>query len=541
VRRALAFAVLCALFAGCSKTSATPGPTGEHPWTKPGVLRIGIQFEPKNLNTLLASNSTDNMIERLIFDPLLSADPKGNPVPVLATEVPTLENGGISKDGLTITYHLRKGVQFTDGAPLTSEDVKFSWQAMMNDNNNVVSRHGYDEVKSIDTPDASTVVVHLKKKFAPFVNSFFAESDSPVNIVPAHLLAKFPDVNHVLFNNEPIGSGPFKLSEWVKGDHITLVANNNYFRGKPTLQQIIISIIPDENTTLSQLRSHEIDWMFEPSYGTFPALRSIPDVATPQNDVNGYESLQINTSHFPLNDVQVRRALSYTIDKKKLLDSLTFGQETIATADLPDWMWAYNKNVTVYPHDPNKAKQILFADGWKPGAGGILTKNGQQLSLLLVTNVGNATRRKATVLLQSMLREVGIDVQLKYFDGATLFAPAPLGILQAGKFDLSLGGFNSGIDPDDSSNYVGANIPPGGYNYTRYDSNAMNASQQVALENYDRPTRTKAYANVEKLLSNDVPEIFFWWNRQTQAINPDLKNFDPNPVTESWNAYQWSI
>jgi peptide/nickel transport system substrate-binding protein len=542
LRRIIALLALGAIVTGCSKATTGTVTGGEHSWTKPGILRIAIQSEPKNLNTLLASNTTDNMMTRLIFDPLISADPKGNPVPILATEVPSMQNGGISKDGLTVTYHLHAGVKWSDGEPLTSKDVKFSWQAMMNMNNNVVSRHGFDEVKSVDTPNDTTVIVHLKEKFAPFVSAFFGESDSPVNITPAHLLAQHPDINKLPFNNEPVGSGPFKLAEWVKGDHVTLVANPNYFRGAPALKQIIIRVIPDENTELNLLRTHDIDWMFEPSYSTFAALRNMPEIIKHFNDVNGYEAVQLNTAHVPLDDKQVRLAITYAIDKKRLLDDLTFGQEKLASEDLPDWMWAYNPHVTTYPYDPNKAKQILAADGWKAGPDGILTKPGPgRLSLLAVSNSSNATRKKMTVLVQQMLHQVGIDMQIKYFDGATLFAPAPIGILQTGKYDLGFSGWFSGTDPDNSSQFESKNVPPGGYNYTMYRSAAMDAAQKAALSSYDRPTRAKAYAAIEELLAQDGPQIFFWWDRQAQAISPDFKGFDPNPVTESWNAYKWSI
>lgn len=542
MKRLLALVIAASFVAGCTK-AGTGGTVagGEHSWTKPGVLRIAIQSEPKNLDMVLASNTTDSMIDRLIFDPLTSADPKGEMVPVLATEVPTIENGGISKDGLTVTYHLVKGVTWSDGAPLTSADVKFSWQAMMNGDNNVVSRHGFDEVTSVDTPDPLTVVLHLKERFAPIVSEFFGESDSPTGIVPQHILGKFPNVNQIAFNNEPIGSGPFKLSEWVKGDHITLVPNEHYFRGKPALQRIVIRIIPDENTTLNEMQTHDIDWMFEPSYSTYATLKNMKDVVLHYNDVNGYEGMQLNLSHPPLDDKQVRLAILYAIDKQRLVDTLTFGQQKIATEDLPDWIWAYDKGVTTYPFDLAKAKQLLAADGWTAGADGIREKNGKPLSLLLVSNGSNATRKKASVLIQQMLHLAGIDLQIKFFDGATLFAPAPVGILQSGKFDLGLSGWFSGVDPDNSSNYVSKNIPPGGYNYTRYRSAAMDAAQRRALTNYDRPTRTKAYADIEELLATDQPQIFFWWDRQLQAISPDFKGFDPNPVTESWNAYTWSI
>ncbi len=540
MKRILVAAAAGALLAACTKVGGG-GPGAEHSWTHPGVLRVAIQSEPKNLNTLLASNTTDNMITRLINDPLISALPNGDPVPILVTQVPTQDNGGISKDGLTITYHLRHGITFSDGTPLTSHDVKFSWQAMMNPNNNVVSRHGYDEVASIDTRDATTVVVHLKERFSPFVMTFFSEGDSPVNIVPAHILSKYPNVNQVPFNTAPIGSGPFKVAEWAHGDHITLVPNTHYFRGTPKLSKIIIHVIPDENTTLNQMRAHEIDWMFEPSYATYQPLSQMHDVFVHYNDINGYEGVQLNTTHWPLTDKTFRNALTVAINKQLLLDDLTFGQEKLATEDLPDWMWAYFHGVTVNHYDVARAKQLLAADGFTPGSNGILQKGGRSVFLTIVTNNSNATRRKAAVLIQSMLRQVGVDSQIKVYDGATLFAPAPVGILQTGKFDLGLAGWFAGVDPDNSSNFVCKNVPPGGYNYTRYCTPAMDGAQKIALQHYDRPTRTAAYETIEELLATENPQIFFWWDRQAQAISPDFKGFDPNPVTESWNAYQWSI
>ncbi|HEY8314201.1 MAG TPA: peptide ABC transporter substrate-binding protein [Candidatus Baltobacteraceae bacterium] len=543
MKRLLALVALVGVMAGCTQVrNASTATTSRHAGTIPGTLRIALPAEPKNLNPVLASDTTDGMIARLMFDVLLTADTKGNPLPSLAREVPTLENGGVSKDGLTVTYHLRSGVKWTDGQPLTSKDVKFTWQAVMNPNNNAVSRHGYDYVKSIDTPDDTTVVVHLKEKFSPFVNTFFAESDSPINIVPAHILSKYPNINQVPFNTEPVGSGPFKFAQWVRGDHITLVANKNYFMGAPKLDKIILRFVPDENTEVNLLRTHDIDWMFEASYSIYPAVHGIAGVSIPFNDINGYEGMQINTSRPMLADVRVRRAIAYAIDKRRLLDTLTFDQEKMATEDLPDWLWAYNPKVRTYPHDVNAAKQLLAQAGWKPGRDGVLTKGGSRLSLVLVLNVSNATRKAMAVQIQASLRQVGIEVQVKMFPTATLFAPAGEGgILQLGKYDLGLSGWFAGIDPDDSSNYLSTNVPPGGYNYTRYHSPAMDAAQNAALTHFDQPTRKRAYAQVESLLADDVPQIFFWWDRQMQPINPDFKNFTPNPVTESWNAWQWSI
>ena len=545
MKKVLAAFVAAALLAGCTKvgTTSTSEGSGQNAGTIPGTLRVAIQSEPINLNPILASNTTDGFVDGLIFDFLVTADAKGNPQPDLADPVPTLENGGISKDGLTITYHLKHGVKWHDGEPFTSKDVKFSWQAVMSKANNATSRRGYDQVKSIDTPDDFTAVVHLKQKFAPIINTLFAESDNPIWVVPAHLLAKYPDINKVPFNNEPVGTGAFKIAEWVKGDHITLVANPDYFRGAPKLQKVIIRVIPDENTSINTLKTHDIDWMFEASPDTCKGLAAVPGINIPKSTVDGYEGVLLNLAHAPLNDLTVRKAIAYAINKKELVDKLTCGTQKIATEDHPDWMWAHNPSVTQYSYDPNKAKQLLAQDGFKPGPDGILQKNGQKLSLLGVANNSNQTRRQVSVIVQAQLKAVGIDMQIKYFPGSQLFAPAGEGgILQLGKYDLSFSGWYAGIDPDDSSQFICSMVPPGGYNYTRYCNKDMDATQADALTHYDIASRTAAYHKIEAHLADEVPQIFFWWVYQAQPMNSDLKNVELNPVTESgWNAYQWTI
>jgi peptide/nickel transport system substrate-binding protein len=541
VKKVLTAFALAALVASCTKVGTQT--TGVHnPGTIPGEVRIAIQSEPKNLNPILASNTTDGMADALVFDFLITADPKGNPLPDLANPVPTLENGGISKDGLTITYHLRRGVKWSDGVPFTSKDVKFSWQAVMNKANNATSRRGYDLVASVDTPDASTVVFHMKQKFAPVVNTLFAESDNPIWVVPEHILGKYPDINQVPFNNQPIGTGPFTVAEWAKGDHITFVRNDNYFMGKPKLDRIVVHVIPDENTTINELKTHDIDYMFQASPDTCKELQGISGVNLTFNSVDGYESVLLNLSHPPLDDIRVRKAIAYAINKKELVDKLTCGTQKIATEDHPDFMWAHNPNVTQYDYNPQMAKQLLQQAGYTPGPNGLVQKNGRGISLLGVTNTTNVTRRQLSVLVQAQLRAVGIDLAIKNYPGAQLFAPAGEGgILQLGKFDLSFSGWYAGVDPDDSSQFICAMFPPGGYNYTRYCNKGMDATQQDALTHFDQPTRQTAYHKVEGMLADDVPQIFFWWIRQQQPINTDLKGFDPNPATETWNAYQWSI
>jgi peptide/nickel transport system substrate-binding protein len=544
VRAALLAGAACAAFAGCTKVAsgaASGTGAGRHSWTQPGLLRIAIQAPPNTLNPLLAANTTESMLTRLTNDLLVSVDSTGhNEVPVLAAEVPTLENGGISKDGLTITYKLRHNVLWHDGVPFTSKDVKFTFSAIMNNANNVISRTGYELVRSVDTPDPYTVVFHMKQRFSPAVNTLFGESDSPYTIVPEHILAKYPNINTVPYNTNPVGTGAFILKTWARGDHLEYVPNPKYFLGAPKLKDIIVKIIPDENTSVSQLQTHEVDWQFQASPQEYPVVKNIPDLRIILKDQNQYERIEINTKR--VDDVRVRQAIGFAVDRARLTQELTYGSAVAADQDLPPFMWAHAQDITRYSPDPVRAKALLRTAGYAPGPDGVMTKGGRRLSLQIVYNGSNATRRRGVVLLQSMLRAVGIDSEVKQYLASLLFAPYGMGgILQTGRYDLAWTGWVAGIDPDNSSQFLCSARPPNGNNTTFYCNPAMDAAQQQALQHFDIPTRKRAYATVEALLTRELPQVPIWWPRQIQPVNPDFKGFDPNPVTESWNAYQWDI
>jgi len=556
------FSALCCvlLLAACSKVSdttssvATSSATGNattnmgalHSWSHPGELRIAIQRAPNTLNPLLSANTTEGLINRLSFDVLVSSDPKGNLVPMLASEVPTVTNGGISADGLTITYKLRSNVKWHDGVPFTSKDVKFSWQAMMNDANNVNSRVGYDSVKSVDIPNDTTAIFHLKQKFAPFVATVFSESDDPMCIVPEHILSKFKDINRIPFNDTPIGTGPFKVARWVRGDHIELVANPDYFLGAPKLKSITLREIPDENTSINSLRTHDIDWMFEPSPNLYNVLKTLNEIAVHFTDEPQTLNMQMNSTRPFLSDIRVRRAIAYAIDKKALVEKFTGGSATIAQGDEPPFSWAYEKNVPTYPPSVSKARALLAEAGYKPGPDGIMAKAGQPLSLTLATNSENATRRLVETQVQAELKAVGIDAQVKNYPANLLFATfGQGGILTTGRYDLAISGWVAGLDPDNHSQFKCDQIPkpshPDGVNYTRYCNSDMEKEQDAALSSYDQAVRKPHYSAIQKLLTRDVTEIWFWYARFPQATNPDFKGFDPNPVNEAWNSYLWEM
>lgn len=522
----IACAAACALLAaGCAK-SGTPGGSPSD-----GILRIAVPQDPKTLNPILISTTIDASVQRLMFEPLISADPQGHELPILASQVPTLENGGISRDGLTITYHLRPNIRWSDGVPVTSKDVAFSWTAVMNPDNNVVERHAYDDISRIDIPSDRTAIVHLRKPLASFVDTFFAESDSPIDIVPAHVLQRYPSINQVSFNNDPtVVDGPFKFVHWLHGDRITLTANDKFFMGKPKLRGIVVQTIGNEDTAVNLLRTGAVDYIYQASITTYPQLHTIPNVHLVWLNMNGYEGMQFNMRRKPMSDPRFREAVAYAIDKGELVRTLTYGQEKIATADLPDWMWAADPELKPVPHDIAKARALLKAAGVQT-----------PLTLTLVTDSANVTHRREAVMVQAMLRDAGINLQIKTYPGDLLYAPAGMGgILNGSKFDLALWPWYAGLDPDNSSQFTCANLPPNGYNEAGYCNPQMEALQSSALAHYDRPTRKKAYAGIERLIARDNPILVFWWQRQQEALRSNVTGFAPNPTQEAWNAWQWS-
>jgi peptide/nickel transport system substrate-binding protein len=470
----------------------------------------------------------------------VTQDERHHHVPDLAAVVPTVANGGISKDGRTLTYHLRHGVKWHDGYPFTSRDVKFSWQAIMNSANNVVSRRGYDEVASVDTPDPYTVVFHMKRLFAPAIDAIFGESDTPFRILPAHLLANYANLNDVPFNAAPIGTGPFEFVRWNRSDRIVLKANPNYFRGVPKLHQVTLLIILDDNTTEAELRAHEADLAIEIPATIYRDLAGVSGVVRQLALAPVYESIDFNVARAPLDDPRVRRALVLGMDRAVIARDDTYGAGTLAAADLSPFYWAYDPSLAPVPYDPAQAKALLEQAGWQPGPDGIRTRSGKRLSLELVYGLGNSVARAITAEVQQTYHALGIEVELKGYDYATYYAAAESGgILDGGKYDLAIYAWISGSDPDNSSQWTCAAIPPAGNNITRYCSPAMDAEQRLALSTFDQSIRKRAYARIERQLLEDAPAAFLYYRSLPYAHTPLLQNFTPNGLSEGWNAQEW--
>jgi peptide/nickel transport system substrate-binding protein len=488
---------------------------------------------PRTLNPILATQTVEAALARLTTDILISSDPHGNLVPKLARDVPTRANDGISADGLTITYHLRPGVRWQDGAPFTSADVKFSYDAIMNPDNDVISRHGYDIVRRVDTPDPLTVVFHLKERFAPFVSVVFGESDSPYAILPRHLLAKYPNLNNVPFNSAPLGTGPFRFVRWVRGDRIEFVRNEHYFLGAPHIERLTWRLVPDENTEMQLMRTHEADWMYEASVSAYKSIKTMPEVAVVLPNVNGYEGLMMNSGRGPTANRRIRRDIVMALDKDRLASELTYGAGTVATGDLPAFLWAYDPKLRNLPYAPDAARRDLAALGYTAA---------KPLSLDLVYEQSQAVNRALVVQVQAALHAVNVEVHSRAQLSSMIYGGYGAGgTLSRGNYQLATYQWYAGIDPDNSAQFLCANRPPHGFNQSHYCSPAMDAAQAQALANYEIALRKPAYATIESLLVRDAPLDFLWWFRNIQVLNPDLHGFDPNPVVETWNINSWSI
>ena len=527
-----------AALTGCSQVATGPGAS-----RGARVLRVEIGELPKNLNPLYTNTTFENFLAGLVFNQLITIDDHGNEVPDLAIAVPTLKNGGISADGKTITYHLRNAVKWHDGAPFTSRDVRFSWQAVMNPRNNVISRRGYDEVATVATPDDRTVIFHLKEPFAPFVDTVFSDSDEPYYIVPAHLLAKYPDLNNVPFNADPIGTGPFRFERWTRGDHASYVANDAYFKGRPKLRAINVRFVIDDATQQSDLRSGEADLLIQITPNAVRDLRGQPGIATQLIAAPYYTALAMNLAHAPLNNVRIRRAIAASIDRAALIAHDTYSLAQPATEDLSTWYrWAYAPNVARHDYNPARAAALFDAAGAKRGPDGIRTVNGKRLEFSLVYETGNQTYAQLGVELQSQLHAAGIDVSIKRFEVAQLYAaPAAGGILTGGKYDLAISPWIAGADPDDSQQWLCSSRPPRGYNIEMFCNAQMDAAEERALRQADRPARTAAYHRTQEILADQVPALFLFYTPRLYASRSSLRGFSPNGIEESWNAQDWSL
>jgi peptide/nickel transport system substrate-binding protein len=499
---------------------------------------------------MLNSSAVGGDLSMFIYSYAVRYNDKAQPVPDAVTEVPTVANGDVSKDGLTLKYKLRTNAKWQDGVPLTCDDLKFTWQAVMNPHNNVVTTDGYKDIQSIDCSNEHVAVVHMKRLYAPYLQQLWGVNGN-APILPAHLLAKYNDdkgsLNTAPYNAMPIGSGPFKVIQWQRGSEVRMEANPDFYLGKPKLKEVIFKIMPDENTMITALQTHDIDMLARGTGLSLPRYKQITGAGSGLKmvlvDDYLFTHIDFNLQRPLLQDRNIRVALAYATNRDEIVTKVMHGAGVASETDQsPQLSWAYTDAIEHHPFDPAKARQILDADGWRPGPDGIRVKNGQRLSFNLTCAAESNYARQIETLLQRQWHDVGAEAIVKNTPTALMFENSATGTLQGGHYDVAVFSWSAAADPDDSAIYSAENFAPHGQNAMFWKNDAATAAMNDALKTLDQTRRKHDYEIVQQQMAKDVPSIFLFFWKEPFIYNTDLKGYAPSPVISTfWNPWEYSI
>ncbi len=501
-----------------------------------GTIAFNVSEDPHSLDPILARSDDERQIAHLMFDLLLDVDERGRLVPALALAVPTRANGGVSPDGRTIVYHLRHDVRWQDGQQLTASDVVFTWQAITDPDNDVASTRDYDLIDLIFAPDSYTVVMRLKHPWPPAVATFFTYGTNPMPILPEHLLAEQGALRKSSFNDHPVGSGPYRLVRWERGDRLVFAANDGYFRGKPKARTVVVEEVPDTNSALTMLRTGRLDWSLQ-SPAQRLAVGQAPSVRFVFAPFAGFGAIAFNCRRPPFDDERMRRAIAMAIDRERLSRGITAGQYPVANSDQPVFSWAFDARARLPGFDPGKADRMLDALGWRRGSDGMRRRGGTLLALTFTTFPEGDTAVRTAEYVQAMLHDRGVAVAVKKISLAQFYLPASAGgLLLSGRFDMAYMVWRGGVDPDDSDLVACRGIA----NYAGYCDAQVDALEEQALGSDDRHARRAAYVAIQRALAAHVPYDFLYAPRYGFAVQRRVVGFRPTAFSPTWNAYEWA-
>lgn len=529
--------IVVLLVSGCS-SKAIPNLTQSKGEVKQGgQLVYGSLQEPDTLNPLLSDYQATAEVSSLIFSGLVANNDKGQWIADLASEVPTVQNGGVSRDGLTITYRLRSGVTWHDGTPFTAEDVKFTWNTIMNPKVNIVSREGYDKIKSIETPDQYTVILRFREYYANYLNLFRI-------IVPKHVLAAAEDVNKAGFNRAPIGTGPFKFKEWRLAEAVLVEANPTYFRGKPKLDSILYKVVPDQNIMVVQLKSGEIDVASNIAFGQLEQIEGLDGRKTVVTPSMIWEHLDFNLDNPLFQDVRVRQAITMGIDKSAIITNVLKNIATPAVGDQSPLSWGYNPELKQDARDVNTARNLLIEAGWVLGGDGIFAKGKTKLAFVISFPGGNKSRETVARVISQQLKEIGVAVDIKAIDSKVFFDT----VLKKRDFETAMYAWVTDIDPDDSNLWHSKRIPgpSNGYegkNYSGWRNPEVDALTEQAAWTVDTEGRKQRYFRIQDLIVQECPVVSLYYRSNIDVVKNTVVNYQPNPTASGdlWNAWQWGF
>jgi peptide/nickel transport system substrate-binding protein len=532
--------VLGAGLAGAAALGLRPGAARAAPPAAPtGQVVIGFSQEPTVFNPLLPHIEVDQGVHWNLFSPLWSVNEKGEFVPELAAEMPTAGNGGISEDGLTWKVKLRSDVKWHDGEPFTADDVKFSFDLLNNKNFRAWLRNGFSLMQDIKVESPTEISWRMAKAYAPFPSIL-----SWTFIVPAHILAKASDPNTAPFNNAPVGTGPFVWKERVPGDHITLTANPHYFGKGPYLETVVFKYIPDLTVMFTQFQTGAIDYIglqgiTADHYNQAKKLKDRNVVVGPAPFI---ESITLNLSRPQFQEQAVREALYYAMDNKAIIEQIYYGLPGPTVTFLPRQSWAFNPHLAPHEYDPAKAKAMLDAAGWKPGAGGIREKNGVKLSFLNSTTAGNHVRESAQQLLQQNWRDVGVEMTIKNMPPAVIWGD----YFNMSHYDSVMVGedFMTGPDPDVTVYFDSNAIPAkggAGQNTMGYANPEVDKLLLAGATTFDQAKRQESYWKLGEIIRHDLPQLPIFQYVRIEGTKKGLIGYIPSVYVaiNTWNVKDW--
>lgn len=545
MRWALALAVL--LLTGCTKVGSQSGPVGAgNPWTHHGRLIYAMTQDIKSLNPMLATSAAALDLSMFLFSYAIRYDENSQPHPDALREIPTIENGDVSRDGLTLKYKLRPNIYFHDGVQLTCRDLKFTWKVVMNPANNDLTQDGYRDIADIDCTDPLVAVIHMKKVYAPFLQELWGVNGN-APILPAHLLEPLNDAkgtfNTAPYQAAPVGSGPFKFVSWERGTAVRMVAFDKYFMGKPKLDEVVFKIVPDDSTLINEVRTHEVDMGIHVGLNDWPQLQNIPGTVLDATPIFTYDHIDFDLKHPMFQDVRVRRALAMATDRKAILAKIAHGLGDLTdTALSPRGSWAWTNDTAHYDFDPVKAAALLDEAGWKRGPDGIRVKNGVRFAFNYSTQTESQTGKAIENIVQAMWHSIGAEVTVKNTPTAQFFDNTTAGILQGGHYDVAGFAWGGAADPDDSAIYSGHNLAPRAQNALFWNDPVATAAMDDELSTVDRARRLRDFKVEQREFASQVPSIVLWYRREPEIYNSDLKGYKASPVISPfWDPQEYSM
>jgi len=525
--------ILLLLLSGCEsktqRTDRTDLKSGSYEPAYGDILITGSIGEPSILIPMLAGDSASHDVAGLIFNGLVKYDTD------LSVTGDLAEKWEISPDGLVITFHLRKGVQWTDGVPFTADDVMFGFKTIIDEKTPTAYQEDFLQVRKAEVLDKYTFRVTYEKPFAPALTSW-----GNLVVLPKHLL-EGKDLTKTDFARNPVGLGRYKLKKWIPGQEIVLSSNRDYFEGRPYIDGYVYRIIPDPATMFLELQAGGIDMM-----GLTPVQY------TKQTDsdffrnnfqkfrypVFSYTYLGFNLRHPWFQDKRVRQAIAHAIDKNEIIDVVLFSLGSPATGPYVPNTWPYNPDVKRYEFNPEKAKNLLREAGWEDTDGdGILDKNGQDFKFTIRTNMGNKLREKTATIIQWRLRNIGIRVNIEVIEWSAFVNE----FIDKRRFEAVILGWSIGIDPDQYDIWHSGKTREKEFNFVSYSNPEVDELLEKGRRTFNVEERKRAYFRIQEILADELPYIFLYVPDATPIVHARFKGIKPSPIGISYNLIKWYV